>query len=365
MKTKTGKRSLPVLVIRILLIAVLCAGLGFMLLIGYLSLTEYNPAAGDHTDLTVSNVNSETLPDSGTIRVLSWNTGYGALGDNADFFMDGGKSVNTASRERVLKNISDIAEVIRQEDPDIVFLQEVDQNSMRSHHVNEVEMYVDLFPDMEASFAYNFRVPFIPYPIPPIGTVNSGVETLSKWHQTEAVREQLPCPFSWPVRVANLKRCLLISRIPAADGKELVLVNLHLEAYDSGEGKIAQTNQLKALLENEAAKGNYVIAGGDFNQIFSNVDSSAYPILEGMWLPGEIDISEFGSGLQFLMDSSVPTCRSLDRVYEGADKNHFQYYMIDGFIVSSNLDVKSLETLDEEFVSSDHNPVLLEVEIKG
>ena len=109
MKTKTGKRSLPVLVIRILLIAVLCAGLGFMLLIGYLSLTEYNPAAGDHTDLTVSNVNSETLPDSGTIRVLSWNTGYGALGDNADFFMDGGKSVNTASRERVLKNISDIA----------------------------------------------------------------------------------------------------------------------------------------------------------------------------------------------------------------------------------------------------------------
>jgi len=45
-----------------------------------------------------------------------------------------------------------------------------------------------------------------------------------------------------------------------------VLVNLHLEAYDSGEGKIAQTKLLVEFLEQEYAKGNYVIAGGDFNQ---------------------------------------------------------------------------------------------------
>ena len=37
--------------------------------------------------------------------------------------------------------------------------------------------------------------------------------------------------------------------------------------------------------------------------------------------------------------------------------------MIDGFIVSSNLEVKRLETLDEGFVSTDHNPVVLEVEM--
>ena len=154
----------------------------------------------------------------------------------------------------------------------------------------------------------------------------------------------------------------MIDRIPAQSGKELVVINLHLEAYDSGEGKIAQTRQLRELLESEAEKGNYVIAGGDFNQVFSNTDITAYPAQEGKWLAGEIDVNEFSENLQFLMDSSVPTCRSLDQPYAGADRETFQYYVIDGFIISSNLEVKHLETLDEDFVHTDHNPVLLEVE---
>ena len=33
--------------------------------------------------------------------------------------------------------------------------------------------------------------------------------------------------------------------------------------------------------------------------------------------------------------------------------------MIDGFIVSDNVQVESVETMDEGFVFSDHNPVCL------
>lgn len=47
-----------------------------------------------------------------------------------------------------------------------------------------------------------------------------------------------------------------------------MLVNLHLEAYDDGEGKIAQTKQLREFIQSEYEKGNYVIAGGDLNQVF-------------------------------------------------------------------------------------------------
>ena len=65
---------------------------------------------------------------------------------------------------------------------------------------------------------------------------------------------QLPCPFSWPTRIANLKRCLLVERIPIADSdKELVLVNLHLEAYDDGEGK-GKPRQPKRNVGNIAGK---------------------------------------------------------------------------------------------------------------
>jgi len=38
--------------------------------------------------------------------------------------------------------------------------------------------------------------------------------------------------------------------------------------------------------------------------------------------------------------------------------------MIDGFIISDNLTVKTLETQDYGFTASDHNPVLLELQLK-
>ena len=119
---------------------------------------------------------------------------------------------------------------------------------------------------------------------------------------------------------------------------------------------------LKELLEIEADAGNYVIAGGDFNQEFSNVDTSLCPqISEELWEAGVIDVEEFPENLQCITDDSVPTCRSLDQPYEGADKENFQYYMIDGFIVSDNLTVESLETRDLQFQNSDHNPLVLVV----
>jgi endonuclease/exonuclease/phosphatase family metal-dependent hydrolase len=160
----------------------------------------------------------------------------------------------------------------------------------------------------------------------------------------------------------NLKRCLLVSRVEIeGTDKQLVLVNLHLEAYDDGEGKIAQTKMLAEFLNTEAEKGNYVIAGGDFNQIFSTADTSAYPAQEGKWAAGEIDVTQIDGEWQFLMDSSVPSCRSLDQAYENADKDTFQYYLIDGFIVSDNITVESCENQNLGFKVSDHNPVVLKI----
>ena len=198
-----------------------------------------------------------------------------------------------------------------------------------------------------------------------MGKVDCGISTFSKLNVTSAQRQSLPCPFSYPYRLCNLKRCLMVSRIPIENSdKELVVVNLHLEAYDSGEGKIAQTAQLKELLEEEAAEGNYVIAGGDFNQTFSNVDTSAYPtISDEMWVPGIIDVDEFSDSLTFYMDSQNPSCRSLDQPYTGADKENFQYYVIDGFIVSSNLQVEEFGVENLEFVNSDHNPLVMKVNL--
>ena len=340
------------LAILLILVLLLAAG------IAYLSVTEYKPAEVETMAIEGKGTRSLSVGDS--LTVLSWNIGYGALGDNADFFMEGGEMVTTADEARVKENLKGIAKGIGDVSPDITMLQEVDSDSVRSHHIDETAYLDGLWSDDITTEAL-YHSGFVPYPVPPIGTVHMNLQTLSKYPASEATRIQLPVPFKWPVRTANLKRCLLVTRIPLKDSdKELVVVNLHLEAYDSGEGKAEQTKMLRNLLETEYKKGNYVLAAGDFNQSFSNVDMTNYQIREGVWAPGVLDVSEFSDDFVLKMDNTTPTCRGLDQPYAGVDEKSVQYYMVDGFIVSKNLKVDSLKTQDYGFRNTDHNPVVLE-----
>ena len=329
------------------------------ILLAVLTVAEYRPLETEA--VTVSGGGGKTLNAGDEITLMTWNIGYGALGSNADFFMDGGSMVMTADENRVRANLEELIGAAKETGADILLLQEVDLASTRSHGINETALWREAFPDMASAFAYNYNALFVPYPWPPIGHVESGLMTLSAFAPAQAERVSLPCPFSWPVRTVNLKRGLLVERFPAAEGKELVLINLHLEAYDNGEGKAAQTEKLLSLMRAEIEKGNYVIAGGDFNQVFSSVDMSAFPVYEGNWQPGQIESGVFEPDLHVTQDASKPTCRSLKTPLDGADLTNFQFYLIDGFIVSDNVNVVSVETLDKGFSASDHNPMVLKV----
>lgn len=339
-------------------------------LLGYLTVDEYNP---DEVEaIAIEGDSQEVVARNTPIKLLSWNIGYGALGDNADFFMDGGHMVYTADKDRVESNLKGIISVVEQNDPDFFCVQELDRNSDRSYFIDESDFFkknsdAAVFAG-DSAFAANFKVALVPLPIPPIGKVLAGLETFSRYSMDQADRLRLPSPFSWPLRTFNLKRCLEVSRFTVEDSdKELVIINLHLEAYDSGEGKIAQANMLRDTMKQELDKGNYVIACGDFNQIFSNLDTSFVPVHDGMWEPGVINVDEFDSRLSFFADDKVPSCRSLDRpldTAESRDPSAFQFYIIDGVITSSNITVDSVHTQDHSFVNSDHNPVIMEFSLQ-
>lgn len=357
------KAPLPLRILKGILCVVLVVILLVAGFVGYLTITEFDPEPEE--PVAAEGEASLTLKTGEPLRIASWNVGYGSLGDNADFFMDGGKGVKTADDVRTNENMINMVDVMSDIEPDFFFLQEIDRKSLRSNNVNEVEMMKEAFPGMEYIFSQNFKCDFVPFPIPPIGWVDSGILTGSRFKTGESKRVALPCPFKWPVSVGNLKRCLTVTRMPVeGTDKEFVLVNLHLEAYDNGEGKVAQTAMLREILTSEYEKGNYVLAGGDFNQTFSNVDLSPYPVYEGLWKAGNIDIEDFDKGFSFYMDNTFPTCRSLDKPYAGADKSTFQYYMLDGFIVSDNIEVSHMETKDYDFKSTDHNPVVMEFMLK-
>lgn len=338
----------------LLLLVVLAAG-G---LLGYLSLTEYRPDDIEPLEV-VQAARKDNVRVGERLDVLSFNTGYCGLGREQDFFMDGGSMVRPRSEEDVRANLNGILSELVRQNVDIYLLQDVDFDSWRSYYTNQADTYRHGL-SLNMACAYNFKCEFVPYPWPPLGKVESGLVTFTGLNVTEATRESLPVPFSWPVSMANLKRCLLIERVPVeGTDRELVIINLHLEAYDDGEGKRAQTEQLMQILAAEYRNGNYVIAGGDFNQTFEG--AASYPLLdESFWQPGKVYVSDLPNGFSFVYDDATPTCRLLNKPYDGERKNA-QFYVIDGFIVSDNLKVNLIETVDLNFQYSDHNPVLLQV----
>lgn len=342
--------------------------LGVILLIAaafilWLSITEFKP--GDVTDIKIENNSqvSDISPFAGQeITVVSWNIGYAGLGKGSDFFMDGGTNVASADQDTVSASLLGIYKTLySDESPASIFmLQEVDKDSSRTYGKDES----DVLGIHNSTYALNYSCKFVPYPVPPIGRVNSGLLTTTIYDIDSAERISLPCPFDWPVSMANLKRCLLVSYLPISGStSKLVIVNLHLEAYDDGEGKIAQTKQLREFIQSEYEKGNYVIAGGDFNQIFPG-GLDKYPNThKDLWEPGILSEDIMPEGWTLAYDLETPSCRLLNQPYDPSDTENTQYYSIDGFILSPNVELISVKTLDDGFVYSDHNPVKLQVKL--
>ena len=225
-------------IVLIVLGAVLLLAAGLIL---WLSVCEFKPA--DVTDVKVEN-NSQVGEFSPfldqELTVISWNIGYAGLGKDSDFFMDGGENVSSADQDTVTASLLGIYKQLYTGDNQagIYMLQEVDKNSARTYGMDES----DCLGIYNSTYALNYSCPFVPYPLPPIGRVNSGLLTTTMYDIDSSERISLPCPFDWPVSTANLKRCLLVSYLPIeGSSSKLVIVNLHLEAYDDGEGKIAQT----------------------------------------------------------------------------------------------------------------------------
>lgn len=341
----------------------------FLLLwLGYLLASEYKPEPLEQIEL--EGRAAKTLTPGQSFSIVSWNMGYGGLDATVDFFMDGGQTVNPPSKAHVQNTTDNLAAQLYALQADVYFLQEIDRNSRRSYHIDQAQVMqqaLEQLTPVQSAFAYNFHVKFIPYPVPPIGQTHSGLLTLNSFSATEATRIGFPSSFQWPVSAFQLKRCLLLERIPLEHcEKELVLINLHLEAYDNGEGKAQQAAQLAQVMQEEYAKGNYVIAGGDFNSMLPSVDINKYPLqFTEYFQPAMIEASLLPDGWQYVTDDSVPTSRLLNHPYDAQQPDNNQYYVIDGFILSPNVTLEQVETLDYQFQYSDHNPVQIQVTLQS
>ncbi len=353
-------------------VVLLCLVLAVVLVVGgyVVYLTAQYSRIEDAQPLTVENQQDMVLQTAVEYSVMTYNIGFGAYDHAFSFFMDtgvmddgtpvSGAHARAESQEVVRRNTLGAITELEWQDTDFTFLQEVDTDSDRSWHVNQAAEITETFPQEASVFASNFHSAFLAYPLTePHGAVQSGLLSLSKAHINEAVRHSLPVDESFPTKFFDLDRCFMLMRVPVADGRELVLINLHLSAFDEG-GLIraAQLQLLSAVLAEEAAKGNWVVAGGDFNHALGDT-LTAYPSQQQV--PGWVyafDETLLPDGFRVVVAQNidtVPTCRSTDLPYEEGVNYRVT---VDGFIVSGNVSATA-ENVDTGFAYSDHNPVVL------
>ena len=323
-------------------------------------MTNYHPKAIE--SLTITKASNDALVADIEYTIMTWNTGYAALGKEQDFFMDGGTRSGAFSEAEVITNSNAIKAFLKNQNTDIILLQEVDISGKRSENINQYELYKD-DEIYDSVFATNYKNLFVPVPlISPMGNVHSGIMTLSKFEISEAYRVSLNGKENFIVQLFELERCFIITRFTVGD-KELVLINTHLSAFDKG-GKIReqQLAQLKDILSQEYVLGNYVILGGDFNHELPNTSSDNFiwtvPLPD--WVekfPADFDLNNYN----WAVDPTTPTVRSNEQAYV-KDENFVA--IIDGFLVSDNIEIVKVQGIDLQFENSDHNPVILTFKLK-
>ncbi len=306
-----------------------------------------------------------------TLTAVTANLGFGAYLPSFDFFMDGGSGSVAESAQSATGSIEGSAHAIEELDPDFILFQEVDVDATRSHHVNEYELLQSDFPDYASVFAQNYDSPFLAWPpYAPHGASKAGLATFSRYAIDANLRRSLPISDSLS-KFLDLDRCYAITRIDAPDGRQLVLMNVHLSAYGADESIMeAQRSLLYDDMAREYAAGNYVVVGGDFNHDMIGNSSEYYhnaTQVEQSWAK-PFDFESIPSGFHAPAKESydqgtfesAATCRDAGRPYDGTNDR----WVMDSFLFSDNIEGISCETLDLDFAYSDHNPVVLKFTLK-
>ncbi len=318
----------------------------------------------DNVALEVSGTAEEMAKTGETYTIISYNAGFGAYLADFTFFMDEGKESRARSLESVNMCINGIADTALSFEPDFALFQEVDTDSTRSWHVDEAALLRDRFAaamSYDSVFAVNYHSAYLMYPLfQPHGASNSGILTLSRKNVASALRRSLPITTSLK-KILDLDRCYSISRVPVENGKELVLINVHLSAYgtDATQNN-AQVEMIIHDMISEYEKGNYVVCGGDFNHDFTGnsreyfnpgsdkVYSWCHPFPDELIPEGFQKCTDYAEGM-------VSTSRYTNIPYSEESDT----FILDGFIISDNVSCTYVQNIDTAYPYTDHNPVVM------
>ena len=203
-------------------------------------------------------VYSVSVKNSDTITVMTYNLGYlSGMTNNLPV---------KPSKDLFDENQRLAQQLLDKYQPEIIGFQEIDYSSKRSYFQNQADVLGDNYAAKVKSV--NWDKKYVPFPYwPPsvhFGKMISGQAIFSMFPVNNSERIVLPGPEAAPFyyRAFYLDRLIQIAQL-SIDGQNLVVMNVHLEAFDE-QTRVLQAKEVMSVLEQYAQ--NYpVLLIGDFN----------------------------------------------------------------------------------------------------
>jgi endonuclease/exonuclease/phosphatase family metal-dependent hydrolase len=209
-----------------------------------------------------------TLVPGQALKVMTWNVQYLA-GKRYVFWNDLAQGNDEApTQEDMAFSLDEVARVIRDEQPDVVLLQELDDGAKASDYQDQLkllqERVADLYPC--SASAFDWKAEFVP-DAHVFGSVGRQLATLSRYRIEHAERLQLPvASANFISRQFQPKDALLATKLPLSDGGQLTVFNTHLERARQPDNTLqAQVSAVAKVLDKYESQGLPWLIGGDFN----------------------------------------------------------------------------------------------------
>lgn len=310
--------------------------------------------SGDHSVQPMVTGSLPTYPINfdQQIKITSWNYGYASLGAEADFIADGGSRVRPSHRNTVRSNSHAVARHLALIDPDIVLLQEAAPASWATRYVDTLSTILEAFPRYSSYYSPTVEIQMIV-------RLRVGNALISRFSPRKVTKGDLPSSRTGPFEI---RHHLLIARYSLLHDRELVIANAHFAAFDEDATvRLRQLAKVRRFARSEYDRGNYVIVGGDWNLRLTDTTFEHSTSDEFIWWLFDLPRTAEVSCWRWVVDPKTPTVRLLHEPYV---PGRTYTSIIDGFLVSPNIEVISVRTSDLEFQHADHNPVTIVVALR-
>jgi endonuclease/exonuclease/phosphatase family metal-dependent hydrolase len=206
-----------------------------------------------------SSVSPPAAPES--LRVMAWNIKYG--GARLDFWFDYWGDRVHMQRSEVLANLAGVYALIREVDPDVLMVEEIEVNSKRSAYVDMVEGVLTHTALRYGAYMQTWNSRYVPSE--GLGRVDMGNAIFSKYPivTAERIRQADRTDLDPLTRTYYLRR--MIGRAVLDLGpQKLAAYVVHTEAYDRDGTKGRHLQQIFDELSKENLP---FVIGGDFNEL--------------------------------------------------------------------------------------------------